>query len=1251
MRVFLFILFSCFVLVVNAQTLHNGDPNQTLQAPNHNSSKYQETFKKCMFKQTSNKLEKLVKRLIEENGEKISNIINSTSEDNQSIEKAIHPTNRKIRETIDWNKCVLKSELEEHKFIENEHILTIKRELEKLQELVRLLRDQQYILNILSDFDGKPKPKIEEEADQRELLELLHLLKNNLPNSKGGLEGKSIDQPPKIENKENLEKIKQEIITLKQIIQNKSGQETNSKKNEEKLQSELEHQKNKLVELQNEVEVLRNRHAKPILLTHPSKQIPENAQNKPSARDAGDDAFDIQDELENIQDTLDTLLPGKPLDILGAPPLPLLPHSPLMQKLQPNIPFIPKPGPQVDKSRKSSDSNKSKTRKSEIEELQKQLALLKTTQNKNNFNRPNTQTRAGEEELFENLQKLLEGSDPSAENKEVPLDFNFNPNMELENRLSDLETQLKLSSKVQKLEKKIKELQDDQESKSLEDEEDLKHQIKKLQRQINKLDKSKSESKALDDQGDLLEELKSLQSEINDLRPKDESDFSSKDGGVDFQIMLNKLFGSGGGGSASFQHSPKPSSHSHGSHLSPTQVQYLKTKLMAMKYGGGGQHYGSYGGYGDGHSPYGYGGGYSHDSGSYGGGSSGAYGYGPSYGYGSSYYGGGSNLNHGGNYYPSSKGQHYGHGYGSSAYYGGASTPSSHYGGGSSYGGYKPSNYYNYGSKTYGGGGGYGTNTAHYGSYGSGDNKYGSYSGTKAGGYGGSGGAEGSYNSYNANGYQHGGYGETAYTYPGNKYGSGSKPYGGSSGEHAPYEASGSYGDSGQYPSSGAYGGGIKAPAQYNSYKTEEVPSAAYSPSKNQFFPSYDQPGYAKANSASYQSGETVNQASPPQPYSNTQENPVADDAYAQQKVGELKTQIYGLQHVIDHLNAPEYVQSPQDQDTIYKLDQKIGDLKNVVNHLTRDMYSPEEQNYPSNKPEGEASYRFANSQDNQPTKNRPNTKTRKTRNEKQPNFFESLLQSFAPSANERSKRDAPESEANDNKDAFDDVIKQMSNIYSVIKYYGQKLSNVNSTQSQNRAKREIRSNSGKEQIFDKNPNIVNDFLDQLQDLSDTIHNALEMVADGRRAETPKNSTNTTSSTFDKVITLFHQINDLVELVDYVAQSIFEGNSTCSDPNGNCTSTEEKRRKRQILRLDEEGDDETSIKDMSQFFENMINEEDEEDKGDEEPKEERPKEERPPPRPHFFPNMKFGRRESDYDNTRQQLQQKLEDLKNQLGML
>ncbi|KAF5269569.1 hypothetical protein FQR65_LT05907 [Abscondita terminalis] len=159
---------------LNNQTADNiliKNSNNDLPHTNKN-----ETYKQCVINGIIKRIEDILKRQIKESESEIKLILKPQGND-------VNVNDRKIRATqnaIDWNECATKFELEQHRNLETEHILAIKKELGKLQELIRLLRDQQSVLNMLTDFE-KPRPKIDDEDDRRQLLELFKMLKNHLP--------------------------------------------------------------------------------------------------------------------------------------------------------------------------------------------------------------------------------------------------------------------------------------------------------------------------------------------------------------------------------------------------------------------------------------------------------------------------------------------------------------------------------------------------------------------------------------------------------------------------------------------------------------------------------------------------------------------------------------------------------------------------------------------------------------------------------------------------------------------------------------------------------------------------------------------------------------------------------------------------------------------------------------------------------------------------------------------------------------
>ncbi|KAB0793945.1 hypothetical protein PPYR_13565 [Photinus pyralis] len=456
------------------------------------------------------------------------------------------PRVRNVRQSDDmfsFNKCVLKSEMEQHKNVETEHIFAIKQELEHLKELIRLLRDQQQILNMLTDVENKAKG--EDEEDQRKLIKLFRMLQNNLPR-----EAKSTSAPLP-SSTPDMNQIIIEIRKLHQQIENAN------RIAEDKLKVEVAKQQSHLQQLQNDIENLKKGQA---LFVH----------------------LDPKPDANNQSDIVGATLPKAPL-------------SKFLEKLKP----------------------KSAERKSEgLHEIK--LPKLAHT----------PKVRAGTDDFFENLQRILD-SDAPPETKETPLEFDLGPNSGLENRLLELEKQMKLSSKIQKLEKKIQQLHDtNAESKNLDDDDDdLKAQMKKLQRQLKNINKSKVESKELEED-DILDELKSLQSAINELRPKEDTS-QAKIGSADIQVMLNKLIGV----PAVRPVVPVVPAHSQ---LTPAQIQILR-RVMAMKAASSHGHHAAHGPSGLGGGPSS--GGLAYD-GFYGGqgGYEAGYGHGvPSYGYGYAY--------------------------------------------------------------------------------------------------------------------------------------------------------------------------------------------------------------------------------------------------------------------------------------------------------------------------------------------------------------------------------------------------------------------------------------------------------------------------------------------------------------------------------------------------------------------------------------------------------------------------------------
>ncbi|KAL3274385.1 hypothetical protein HHI36_015783 [Cryptolaemus montrouzieri] len=155
------------------------------------------------------------------------------------------------------------------------------------------------------------------------------------------------------------------------------------------------------------------------------------------------------------------------------------------------------------------------------------------------------------------------------------------------------------------------------------------------------------------------------------------------------------------------------------------------------------------------------------------------------------------------------------------------------------------------------------------------------------------------------------------------------------------------------------------APYKSNYAKPQEIgytgnlysspPSTYASPntySGNNFFQAPQPSSYATSPPASYLPPKTFDAPGPDKLYPNQFTYATASSPYTNEKIDELKTQIYGLQNAINSYNRPEYTQSPEDRNAIYNLEQQIDELKNIVNTLNG--YSGDPQGY---SPSGAISY------------------------------------------------------------------------------------------------------------------------------------------------------------------------------------------------------------------------------------------------------------------------------------------------------
>lgn len=1015
-QVCVFVLFG----QISGERLNNDNVNNKLIKNENDLLQINNTqpYTKCMLNQIIRKIEEILTRQIKESEFQIKYALKPQ----ETLPKDLTSHNRKVRQSennVDWNKCALRSELEQHKNLETEHILAIKKELEKLQELVRLLRDQQYVLNMLTDVE-KPRPKSESDDDQKQLLELFKMLKNNLP-AQSKIDNDVVPLPQDITSHNDFQKIMTEISKLQKQVQDQNIN------HETKLKTELTNQKMQLQTLENEMQNLRNGQAM-FINVNPNKT--------------------------------DVNLSGP--EIVGA-------RTP--QNIQQTA---------------SHDQN---ILKSEMKNHHKATI-------KHPSIATNPKVRAGSDDFLENLQKiLLDNPEQNPETKENPIDLNIVPNSDIENRLNDLEKQLKLSQKMKDLEKKIKQLhQSNAESKNIDNEdEDLKSQLKKLQRQLNNMNKNKPESKSLDEE-DILDELKNLQNSINDLKPK-EDESQSKIGGADIQVMLNKLIG--------LPVQPVVPTTTH-SHLTPTQIQVLR-RIMALK-SGSNQHSSQS------HTPntqYGYG----LDATSGPGYSQASTFYNPpysTYSFNAPYNGFYSNVQETGGYsqnpyavYDPSK-QYYGTpatfypGHEDNRPYG----PSQH----NLYNQYQPYAYpnkYSYSPNPYSSNSAFSTNSGHYsvpstkGGYSS-NGKYGKYSNMAQYLFGPGPHVNNAqyklnkldtYYSPSIYSFANGGYGQQSSAgYYGPSYNLDQKYapknlYTSNAGNKV--DAS-SYLPAGYSHNSGSNGYNKYIKTEANSYSKPygNSPSVAYDvnavPQSNeaqQFFR-----GYKDDDSTGYQSDSS-------QFYSNSQKNSYSENSFAQQKIDELQTQIYKLQNVINNLNSPEYVQKPEDQQTIYELDHKINSLKSVINNLAH------EEHYESGygiSSAGEDTSNYKSDSDG---------------------YFNDDSSSYKRN---RFRRDTEHGNNSTNHTILDDFYDQLSDVVTVINFLSENLSEVynngkNSTRTvRDNSKhfdgiREIQKANASDDAMKQLYQQVNKLMYFVDNLTDKMLNHGKTCANGEKCDQSKN--------------------------------------------------------------------------------------------------------------------------------------------------
>lgn len=505
------------------------------------------------------------------------------------------------------SQCISRMELEQHKQSEKMHLDGLQKELEKLEELIQVLHEQQKILDSMSEMDEKYYESLNQSIisnhieEQRRLVELLETLNVKLSNTS------DFDLQTKTTEDDNstieLNQLKNDVEELKRMVEKLPF---HSQEVERKLSKEIERQQMEIFSIRKAV-----------------KHLQQTGRNFSTARQSeshehADPKF-IQQQISSIQHKIDEMLARHREPVVGEHRTnPEVHHLTVLQKEVEQLKQL------IERSLKVQLENPDDVDAEEVRKLEEEeRQLLEVRKVIEDIIRGKMEKKGGgdmlqatlhhvhphillpkhskpserHEEMKEKtdkffpthtpqmrssdsngLKKLIKGLDDDDEDEDDDL--------EIQSKLLDLQRQLKTASKKKKkndveaqirsLEQKVKQLENaGVQSKSL-PEDEAKASVKLLQRILQELGKSRDIEET-----DTERELRRLAEAINRLRPKDddlafETEGKNEAPTAQFQTMLNKLIA---------QQNARPPQESFAAPpagLTPQQMSFLMNKFTQI---------------------------------------------------------------------------------------------------------------------------------------------------------------------------------------------------------------------------------------------------------------------------------------------------------------------------------------------------------------------------------------------------------------------------------------------------------------------------------------------------------------------------------------------------------------------------------------------------------------------------------------------------------------------------------------------
>lgn len=538
------------------------------------------------------------------------------------------------------NRCVSVKELEEHTFSERKHLDNLRKELDKLESLVNILKEQQRILNSLNKIDDQYSQNQLPRSEKAEEKHIIYLLED-LGSKVSNLSSTKLNQ-----NSNTIEEIlnlKQEVQKLRNFVDMhmQSKIETD---NEKELAVELQKQQQDIADIKITLQDI-------IFATKPLNTSKKSLNATSRLRMSEGDVInpnDIQREINGIQRQLQRYLSRRRSEDVGTVQENTTQNIPELVDLRNNTEEIMQFIQKALREKSPNDTNVVilKQQQTQLNEIKRTiddifeseqifpnndekepvlgLAPLKPIRlsfkkgdvtfhdlptkpntlgkSRTAIKKSNAKSRGAKSNNSEvNLQDTLRTSEARSSDtddlkkllREIDLDATEEDltSSELESKIRDLEKQLKSASKRKKktdletqikfLQRQVKQMQKEKEleleSKTTDSEEDMKIAIKKVMHAIKKLD---NRGRGLDEDN-VESELKKLQQAIDNLRGKNNGfDVVPKaDETAQFQIMLNKILsqqGQSGHSPLSQPSQPVPNQQ---------QMQFLANTLIEMQKG------------------------------------------------------------------------------------------------------------------------------------------------------------------------------------------------------------------------------------------------------------------------------------------------------------------------------------------------------------------------------------------------------------------------------------------------------------------------------------------------------------------------------------------------------------------------------------------------------------------------------------------------------------------------------------------